>query len=62
MQDGVIAVAFRIDRHFDVINAYNSTTGEVGAWTTNGTGVSGWLNIGYASSGWTIYGVGGFRS
>ncbi|MEZ4473981.1 MAG: hypothetical protein R3F60_24975 [bacterium] len=28
VQDGVIAVAFPIERHFDIINAYNSTTGE----------------------------------
>jgi hypothetical protein len=27
-QDGVIAVAFRIVSHFDIINAYNPTTGE----------------------------------
>lgn len=28
VQDGVIAVAFRITSHFDIINAYNPTTGE----------------------------------
>lgn len=28
VQDGVIAVAFNIEKHFDIINQYNPTTGE----------------------------------
>lgn len=28
VNDGIIAVAFKIEKHFDIVNAYNPTTGE----------------------------------